>query len=75
MSAVVRRACAGPREAEHLRAAVAADNPPYVRAEVEGNDLVVRVVAPSAASARASLEDLLACLGAAERAMRTAEPR
>jgi hypothetical protein len=39
-----------------------------VQVAVEGADLVVRVTAVSAQSARATLEDLLACLGAAERA-------
>lgn len=68
MSAVVRRACASPTEAARLRAAVVADNPDYARADVEGATLVLRIAAPSAASARATLEDLLACLGAAERA-------
>jgi hypothetical protein len=70
VSAVVRRACANPTEAERLRAAVVADNPAYVSAEVDGSDLVLRVAASSAASARATLDDLLACLGAAERAGR-----
>jgi hypothetical protein len=55
-------------EAQRLRAAVAADNPSFVGIDVEGNDLVVRVRSDSPASARATLEDLLACLGAAERA-------
>lgn len=68
MTAVVRRSCAGPAEAARLRAAVAADNPPFVRVDVEGTDLVVRVSAASAASVRATLEDLLSCLSAAERA-------
>jgi hypothetical protein len=47
---------------------VAVDNPPFVQIDIEGTSLVVRVAASSAASARATLEDLLACLGAAERA-------
>lgn len=65
---VVRRSCASVEEAHRLRAAVAVDNPAFVRVEVEGTSLVVRVVAASAASARATLDDLLACLHAAERA-------
>ncbi|MGI0130159.1 MAG: KEOPS complex subunit Pcc1 [Thermoplasmata archaeon] len=65
----MRRACASAAEAERLRAAVAADNPSFVRVEVEGSTLVIRVTAASAESARATLEDLLACLSAAERAM------
>jgi hypothetical protein len=39
-----------------------------VRVEVEGSDLVIRVSASTPSSARATLEDLLACLNAAERA-------
>jgi hypothetical protein len=68
---VVRRPCATLEEARRLRAAVAVDNPSFVRLDVEGTDLVVRVVASSAASARATLDDLLACLSAAERAVGT----
>jgi hypothetical protein len=68
VTAVVRRACASTTEADRLRAAVTADNPAFVRVEVEGTTLVVRVTAQSAPSARATLEDLLACLSAAERA-------
>jgi hypothetical protein len=64
----VRRACASPAEAERLLAAVAADNPEFVRMGVEESDLVVRLTAPTPASARATLDDLLACLAAAERA-------
>ncbi|MGA8542629.1 MAG: KEOPS complex subunit Pcc1 [Thermoplasmata archaeon] len=68
MTAVVRRPCASSNEAERLRAALAADNPSFVRVEVEGTALVIRVTAASPASARATLEDLMACVSAAERA-------
>jgi hypothetical protein len=37
---------------------------------VEGADLEIRLTATSAASARTTLEDLLACLKAAERTRR-----
>lgn len=47
--------------------AVRADNPPFVSVEADGNDIEIRLTASSAASARATLEDLLACLRAAER--------
>lgn len=67
MTVVVRRRCRDPREAEALRAAVVADNPSYVGVTAENHDLIVRLTAPSAASARTTLEDLLACLKAAER--------
>ena len=42
-----------------------------------GNDIEIRLTAPSAASARTTLDDLLACLRAAERtaADRTAESK
>jgi len=53
--------------AHALRAAVVADNPPFVSVELDGPELVVRLRSRSAASARATLEDLLACLSAAER--------
>jgi len=46
---------------------VAADNPSFVSVEADGNDIEVRLTASSAASARTTLEDLLACLRAAER--------
>jgi hypothetical protein len=67
VTVVVRRRCRDPREAEALRAAVVADNPSYVAVTAEGSELVVRLTAPSAASARTTLEDLLACLKVAER--------
>jgi hypothetical protein len=68
VTALVRRRCASRSAAERLRDAVSADNPEYVRVEVEGTDLVVRVTATSPASARTTLDDVLACLSAAERA-------
>jgi len=69
VSVRIRRRCASPAEAERLRAAIVADNPSHVRAEVVGVELVVSVAPASAASARATVDDLLACLGAAERAV------
>lgn len=63
----VRRHCASAAEARAFRAAVAADNPAYLSVEVVGRELLVRLTAPSAASARATMEDLMACLTAAER--------
>ena len=68
MTVVVRRSCRSPRVARALLDAVRADTPEFVSLRVDGSRLVVRVTAPSAASARATLDDLLACLGAAERA-------
>jgi hypothetical protein len=71
VTVVLRRRGDSAAEAERLRAAVGADNPDYVRVEVVGTDLVVRVEARSAASARTTIDDLLACLRAAERAVPT----
>jgi hypothetical protein len=47
--------------------ALRADNPSFVTVEAEGSDIEIRLITSSAASARATLEDLLACLRAAER--------
>ena len=47
--------------------AVRADNPSFVHVESQGSTIEIRLTASSAASARATLEDLLACLRAAER--------
>lgn len=68
MTVTVRHRCAHRELAEALRRAVIADNPPYVTVTTEGSDLLVRVTARSAASARTTLDDLMACLSAAERA-------
>ncbi len=59
--------CASPQAAAALKESVAADTPEFVRLSVEGSTLVIELTAASAASARASLDDLLACLRAAER--------
>jgi hypothetical protein len=67
VTVVVRRRCADAGEATRLAQAVAVDDPAHVRVGTEGAELVVHVDPASAASARATLDDLLACLGAAER--------
>jgi hypothetical protein len=59
-------------DAEALWASVAADNPSYVEGGVEGETLRFRVAAKSAASLRQTLDDLLAALGAADRAAASA---
>jgi len=53
---------------------VRADNPAYVSVEAVGNEIEVRLTATSAASARATLDDLLACLRVAERTLGTPDP-
>ena len=47
--------------------ALRADNPSFVTVEADGSDIEIRLTTSSAASARATLEDLLACLRVAER--------
>ena len=55
-----------PTTAGRIVEALRADNPPFVTVEATGSDIEVRLTASSAASARTTLEDLLACLRAAE---------
>jgi hypothetical protein len=68
----LRRHCRSPSEASALVAAVQVDTPDFVRLRSEGRVLEVDLTAPSAASARATLEDLVACLRAAEKALEAA---
>ena len=56
-------------QAERLRAALAADDPEFLRSGTDGPTLWITVEAPSAASARTTLEDAIACLQAAERTL------
>jgi hypothetical protein len=63
----LRRSYGSAREAETMRAALSADQGAFVRAKRAGRTLTFRVLAEAPASARATLEDLLACLAAAER--------
>ncbi len=55
-------------EAERVAAAVGADNPAFLRLRVEGARLEIELGPSTPASARATLDDLVACLNAAERA-------
>ena len=57
------------REALSLARALAADRPSFLGTTVEGATLRIHLDAPSAESARATLEDLMSCLAAAERTM------
>ncbi|MFZ1024387.1 MAG: KEOPS complex subunit Pcc1 [Thermoplasmata archaeon] len=66
---MVRRTYPSATVAEQVRRAVAADNPTYVRGSVVGATLEYRLEATHAASARATLDDLLACVSAAERSL------
>jgi hypothetical protein len=70
VTVIVRRSCADPDEARRLAAAISADNPAHVTAVVDGRVLELRVAPASAASARATLDDLLSGVAAAEGASR-----
>jgi hypothetical protein len=70
----VRRTFSRPEDARALLDAVRADTPEFVRLSVEGRSLEIRLTARSAASARATCEDLFACLKVAERTILTARP-
>jgi hypothetical protein len=62
------------REAERVGRSVAADNPEFVVTKVLGNRLTIDVSGGSPASVRMTLDDLIACLGAAEKAGEAAGP-
>ena len=62
------------REAESIARALAADRPAFLGTTVDGATLRIHLDAPSAESARATLEDLLACLAAAERTIGLVPP-
>jgi hypothetical protein len=64
----LRRAYPSAEIAERIRRALAPDEPANLTSRVEGNRLVLVLSAPSAASARATMEDLLPCVATAERA-------
>lgn len=64
----LEREYASGEEATALLQALEPDRPEYLETSREGARVRFRVVARSAASARATLEDLLAALSAAERA-------
>lgn len=53
---------------------VVADNPGFVSGRLTGDRLVIEVSHPSPASLRATLDDLIACIAAAERAGPVARP-
>jgi hypothetical protein len=69
MIVVVRRTYGSAAAAEQVRRAVAADDPSHVHGSVAGATLEYRLEATHAASARATLDDLLACVSAAERSL------
>jgi putative intracellular protease/amidase len=61
--------------ADHVARAIAADNPAYVHVERKGSTLKICWTAPTPRSARATGEDLFACIRAAELTLRSARRR
>lgn len=62
----LERRYASAAQAQRLWRAIATDHPEYVTGGVDHERLVLEVRGPSAASVRMSIDDLLACLIAAE---------
>ena len=67
MTVTLARRYDDPRAAGQVATAIGADNPNHIHVRVARGAIEIRVAAPSAASARATLEDLMACVQAAER--------
>jgi hypothetical protein len=65
---ILRRAYPSVEIADRIRRALEPDAPPNLTSRVEENVLILELTAPSAASARATMEDLLPCVSTAERA-------
>jgi hypothetical protein len=63
----LRRQYRSPAEARRLAAALEADQPGHLRWSVQGRVLTFDFTAATPESARATGDDLLACLSAAER--------
>ena len=70
----MRRSFSRPEDAAALLAAVQADTPEFVRLSLDGPSMEIRLSARSAASARATCEDLFACLKVAEKTIAAAGP-
>lgn len=71
---MVRRTFSRPEDARALLEAVRADTPDFVHLSVDGRTIEIRLAARSAASARATCEDLFACLKVAERTILASRP-
>ncbi|HEV2317677.1 MAG TPA: KEOPS complex subunit Pcc1 [Thermoplasmata archaeon] len=75
MTVRLERTYASADAAQRLEKALRADAPPNLVAQVEGATLRFVLTSPTAASARATLEDLLACLAAAEKTLELGSTR
>ncbi len=69
MTVVLGRRYASPEAAERLWRVLSADQAGFVATRRDGPELEFTVAARDARSARATIDDLLACLAAAERTL------
>ncbi|MCI4368159.1 MAG: hypothetical protein L3K09_01155 [Thermoplasmata archaeon] len=69
MTVHLERSYATEKAAHALVSALAADQPDYVRAKATGCVVRIEVAGATASSVRATLDDLLSCLVAAERTL------
>ena len=72
--AVLRLSFGSPTDASHLAAALAPENGEWLRTRVEGSDLVCEAEADAPLGLLHTLDDALACLGAAQRAAKLGRP-
>lgn len=75
MTVTARREYPDARMADQVARAIATDHPPQVRAERIGSTLELRWSGPTAASVRATADDLFACIRAAEQTLQTVRRR
>lgn len=67
LSATLTRKCSSEEMARALADSLSPDNEGYADAHVEGPNLTIQVAAKDLGELRRSLDDILACLGTAER--------
>ena len=72
--ATLRLAFATPEEAARMAASLAPENGPHLATRLEGAELVAEAEADSPLGLLHTLDDALACLGAAQRAGRVGSP-
>ena len=70
--ATLRMPFASPEEAARMAASLAPENGRHLATRVEGSELVAEAEADAPLSLLHTLDDALACLGAAQRAARVA---
>ena len=69
ISLTVRAEYADERSARSVMEAIRPDNGPYVESSLEGRVLVLRMESASAGTLRNTMDDLMACIKAAEDAI------